>query len=458
MTMNHNATAQKTKLSRQNIRMIFTAGIGFFTDAYDLFIIGVVTVILAPIWHLSVTQVAILNGAALASAAFGAVFFGALSDHFGRKKMYGTEVLILFIGALLSALSPSFTWLLVSRIIVGFGIGGDYPSSAVVASEHAQKQNRGFLVLLVFAMQSVGLIFGPLLASFFLAINIPHHIAWRLLLAFGTIPAASVFYLRRTIQETSIHHVEQAPMQVSRAVSELGGYRDAVAKPAVTKQKLLSRKWLTCLLGTAGSWFLLDVAFYGNSVSSTLIMQKVLPSSGLATHILFSMLIFLIFAVPGYLLAAIKVDTIGRKTLQTLGFVAIAVCYAFIAFIPAVTASTLLFLLIFGISFFFVNFGPNSTTFLIPSEIYPTNIRAKAHGLSAAIGKVGAFVGAFGLPILLHSHGLNVVMIILSIVCIIGVFLTRLVPEMTQVSLDETETPDTTNDSNHIHQSTQTQV
>ncbi|MEL1224935.1 MAG: UDP-N-acetylglucosamine 2-epimerase, partial [Candidatus Neomarinimicrobiota bacterium] len=47
-----------------------------------------------------------------------------------------------------------------------------------------------------------------------------------------------------------------------------------------------------------------------------------------------------------------------------------------------------MFFLIYGISFFFINFGPNTTTFLIPSEIYPTTIRAKAHGISAAIGKV----------------------------------------------------------------------
>lgn len=430
---------KNVKINKQNVRMIFTAGIGFFTDAYDLFIIGVVTAILAPIWHLSMIQVAVLNGAALASAAFGAIFFGVLSDRFGRKKMYGIEILVLFVGALLASLSPSFVWLLIARLIVGFGIGGDYPSSAVVASEHAQRQNRGFLVLLVFAMQAVGLIFGPLLATLFLTLHIPHHITWRLLLGFGTIPAASVFYLRRTIQETSLHHIKEAPTEVSRAVSELSGYHDSVQRATFKKQKLTSKRWLTCLIGTAGAWFLLDVAFYGNGVSSTLIMQKVLPHAGMQSHILFSMFIFLLFAVPGYLLAALKVDRIGRKRLQNIGFFAIAVCYLLIALIPQVTLSTQLFLLIFGISFFFVNFGPNTTTFLIPSEIYPTNIRARAHGISAAIGKIGAFVGAFGLPLLLNSHGLAAVMFVLAIICFGGILLTRLLPEMSQASLDSME-------------------
>ena len=63
-------------------RIVITAGVGFFTDAYELFIIGVVTAILGPIWHLGTFQLCVLNGASLAAAAFGAVTFGHLSDFF----------------------------------------------------------------------------------------------------------------------------------------------------------------------------------------------------------------------------------------------------------------------------------------------------------------------------------------------------------------------------------------
>jgi PHS family inorganic phosphate transporter-like MFS transporter len=88
-------------------RIIFTAGMGFFTDAYDLFIIGVVTSLLRPLWHLTTWQLATLNGASLAAAAFGAVIFGMLSDKLGRKKMYGIEVAIL----LVFINSPLYCWL-----------------------------------------------------------------------------------------------------------------------------------------------------------------------------------------------------------------------------------------------------------------------------------------------------------------------------------------------------------
>lgn len=427
------------KVGRSHWRMIVTAGMGFFTDAYDLFVIGVVTALLAPLWHLSTAEISLLNGASLASAAVGAVFFGWCADKFGRKKMYGVEMLILFVGAILSAVSPSYSFLLLSRILVGFGIGGDYPTSAVVASEHSNRKNRGFLVLLVFAMQALGLIIGPLFASLLMVLHIPNHIVWRLLLAVGAIPAASVFYLRRKIAESKRFLMTQKPpVEVSRVVSHLSGYKDAVAG-TFQKQRLLSSKWLKCLIGTAGAWFLLDVAFYGNGVSSMLIMHTVSPHATLLKHTLLAALIFLCFAVPGYIFAALYVDKIGRKTLQIMGFWIIGLCYLCIATIPDFRTILPIFIAIFGLSFFFVNFGPNTTTFLIPSEIYPTSIRARAHGLSAAIGKVGAFIGAFFLPLVLKSAGMAATMMILAVVSLLGVFVTFLVPEMRGASLDSTE-------------------
>ncbi len=433
----------ESEIGKSHWRMIITAGMGFFTDAYDLFVIGVVTTLLVSIWHLSTYQIALLNGVSLAAAAFGALSFGWLSDKLGRKKIYGIEILILVGGALLSAFAASFAVLLVARLIVGFGIGGDYPTSAVVACESANRKNRGFLVLLVFAMQALGLIVGPLLASFLMALQIPNDLVWRLLLGLGAIPAGCVFFLRRKISESPrFLATQKQTIEYSRIIHELAGLKDKVSEAVYVPQKLHSKKWLKCLLGTAGAWFLLDVAFYGNGISSMLIMKAINPGATLLEHTLLAVLIFACFAFPGYFFAAKYVDKMGRKPMQMLGFAIMAVCYFIIAVFPALNNILPLFVLVFGLSFFFVNFGPNATTFLIPSEIYPTNIRAKAHGLSAAFGKVGAFIGAFFLPILLHKMGLPHMMLILTGVCLLGILATLLVPEMKQRSLDFVEIED----------------
>ena len=117
----------EAEFSKFHWKMVLTAGIGFFTDAYDLFVIGVVVAILTPLWHLSHLQLQCLTAAALVSAALGAGTFGYLSDKFGRNRMYGTEIAIQLVGALISAFAHSFIVLFIARFIVGFGIGGDYP-------------------------------------------------------------------------------------------------------------------------------------------------------------------------------------------------------------------------------------------------------------------------------------------------------------------------------------------
>ena len=429
---------KRNRMNRSDIRMIITAGLGFFTDAYDLFIIGIVTTLLVPLWHMTPSQVSIMNSAMLIAAGVGAISFGWLADKFGRKRMYGIEIIILFIGALLCASAQSYTWLLIARIFVGIGIGGDYPSSAVVASEAAKANNRGLLVLLVFAMQAVGLIVGPLLASLLLWAHLPTTIIWRILLGIAAVPAGCVYFLRRQLIETQrFRDYHNAPIEVSRAVSTFSGY---IKKPIRIKMNapLLIHHWKE-LVACALAWFIFDIVFYGNSISSTLIIQRLHPHASLMTATLTMAGLFALFALPGYLLAATTVDKIGRKRLQVFGFVAIACCYGLLAYGYVYDWSITALIIIFGLSFFFCNFGPNTTTFLIPSEIFPTSIRARSHGIAAAAGKCGAFVGALTMPLILHHTSIAHVMVLLAIISLSGAAVTQWVKEMKQQSLDIVE-------------------
>mmetsp|Transcript_4759 Transcript_4759/g.9626 ORF Transcript_4759/g.9626 Transcript_4759/m.9626 type:complete len:135 (+) Transcript_4759:1020-1424(+) len=71
-------------------------------------------------------------------------------------------------------------------------------------------------------------------------------------------------------------------------------------------------------------------------------------------------------------------------------------------------------------SFFFTNFGPNATTFLIPSEIFPTKLRSTCHGISAATGKVGAFVGGIALRPVVNAFGVRVAFLICALTAALG--------------------------------------
>jgi PHS family inorganic phosphate transporter-like MFS transporter len=89
------------------------------------------------------------------------------------------------------------------------------------------------------------------------------------------------------------------------------------------------------------------------------------------------------------------------------------------------------------VSYFFIEFGPNMTTFVMPSEIYPVTMRATGHGISAGIGKFGAFIGVFVFPLLKDSLGLRGTLTLTAGVSVLGVLLTLVLPEPTGRSLED---------------------
>jgi hypothetical protein len=82
-------------------------------------------------------------------------------------------------------------------------------------------------------------------------------------------------------------------------------------------------------------------------------------------------------------------------------------------------------------------FGPNMTTFVMPSELYPVTMRATGHGISAGVGKFGAFVGVFLFPVLQRSLGLRGTLLLTAGVSVLGFALTLVLPEPSGRSLED---------------------
>ena len=423
-------------------KIMFISGMGFFTDAYDLFIIGVVMAMLKPMWHVGKLEEGLVESTALLAAAFGALLFGRVADMLGRKRIYGVEVLVLAAGAIGCALSPNIWWLIGLRFILGVGIGGDYPVSATIMSEYAGKASRGMLVTMVFAMQAAGLILGPLFASALLVSHLNPDIVWRVLLGFGAIPALAVYWSRRHLRETPrfLHasgHDEDAAGRLTPAghfnpkqhsVSFWDGFHRLV-----NDQRLFTR-----LAGASLAWFLMDFAYYGNTVSSPMVLAALGGHGTLLHKTLTQLGIFAVFAAPGYAVAVLTMDRLGRKTIQCLGFAIMAVAFATLALVPHIETMVVPFVMAYGISYFFTEFGPNATTFVYPSEVFPVRVRTTGHGIAAAMGKLGGFIGVFTFPFLMHWHGLLAAESGAAIVSVLGLITTALLlPETKGKSLEE---------------------
>lgn len=135
------ARMDASEITALHWKIMFISGMGFFTDAYDLFIIGVVMSLLKSEWHFSAVAEGLVTSTALLASAVGAVAFGRIADMLGRKRIYGYEVLVLAAGAIASAFSPNIWWLIFFHIILGFGIGGDYPVSSTIERICRQKKH-----------------------------------------------------------------------------------------------------------------------------------------------------------------------------------------------------------------------------------------------------------------------------------------------------------------------------
>src|SRR6266700_1498973 len=441
------AALDEASLSRFHLRAVLVSGMGFFTDAYDLFIIGIASTLIAREWHLSSGRLALLNSTMLAAACLGAFVFGRFADTLGRKRVYWVVAAIMIVAAVGSALSPSFWVLVTFRFVLGFGVGGDYPVSAVLMSEYANRKDRGKLVGLVFGTQALGLIVGPLIALALLGAGAGNDVAWRVMLGLGAVPAAAVIYLRRKMPESPRYQVQvqgKAALAASQISDFTGGQvsvngtgQAAAGHRMGLREFLTNRRYLILLTGTAGTWFLLDYAYYGNTISTPQILSLISPTASTMTKIALQLAIFVVAAVPGYLLAIARLDKFGHRRLQLLGFAMMAACFAIIAAVPGMTTMVVPFLLVFGVSYFFTEFGPNMTTFVMPSELYPVTMRATGHGISAGIGKLGAFIGVFLFPVLQGTLGLRGTLLLTAGISALGALLTLVLPEPAGRTLEE---------------------
>ena len=457
-----------SKVKGYHLKTILIAGMGFFTDAYDLFVIGILAAMFAfytpfaiphsvfsfPLGGKTavVSGIELISASAIFGAAVGPFIFGRLGDKFGRKKIYGIEMLILVFGAIASGLSWSFASLVFFRFALGIGIGGDYPMSATIMSEYANVKNRGRLVGTVFAMQGFGLLAGIVLGIGLLA-AMPNSLdlVWRLLLVAGAIPAISVYYYRRKMPETPrfTYHVQGNKEETAKVISSLTGQNsDIKGEVKVRKGSYLNflSTYFPLIIGTAFSWFLFDVSFYGTSIYTPTLLSSLslLYSPGLTPvqHLLiaeeYTAAVDIIFTIPGYWIAVATIDRLGRKTLQTVGFAVMAVAFGVLGFDPSLISLGMPFVLIYGLTFLFGNIGPNTTTFVLPAESFPTQYRGTGHGIAAGAGKLGASLSTlvFGtLTVLWHDSGM---MLFLSAVAIAGTIVTLVfIKETKQMTLED---------------------
>jgi len=401
------------------------SGFGLFTEGYALFSIGNLKSLFQAVWPqcwsthevCDKNWIAAIDYLQILGIIVGQIGVGIEGDWVGRKFGLVQDALIMTLGLVMLTAMWGLDlngWIICygwSLFIYGFGVGGEYPMTSTTAMESQEgaqsravdqrddKLHRGRNVVLAFLMQGWGQMFNQvvlivLLLIFHGSANPPYGTTsaqWTFRVQFAIMAVMTLWlayyrYYRLKYSSAALRRSKKH-MKVNQS-----GYD-------VKSLKLVLSHFPGRLVGTAGSWFANDVAFYGNKLFQSTFIKILYPDNkSVMTGWLYN-LINIGVALCGYYAAALFIDhkLYGRTRMQSVGFFANWLLF----FLPAVMYEYLQkpehihgFQAIYFLSGFFQQFGPNCTTFLLAAEVYPVNVRATAHGFSAAMGKLGALFPA----------------------------------------------------------------
>ncbi|KAI7842967.1 hypothetical protein COHA_003372, partial [Chlorella ohadii] len=357
-------------------------GMGMFSEAYFIFAIGNIEplfeVQMPNCWACSEgtactcnqTTVDNVQNIEISAIIVGMLSFGFVADVIGRKWGSRLTMIIMFIGACLltGAYGPTDQVFLsvfcFSLFFYAVGVGGEYPLAASSAAERAEgdpelRKRRGEMVVLTFSQQGWGNFTNTLVILLLLAMqgatgpltSREAELTWRLQFGVGAFICFCVTVYRWLyLEESEVWKAEHEGVQ-----QELVDEGD---KAALAGKRSWREHWV--------------------------IFKWTLLNSGVS--------------LVGYYFAAYTIDRkwMGRKRLQSMGFLMMFILYlpCGIWYNELVDHAIKWFQTLYFLSSFFNQFGPNCTSFLVAGEVFPTDVRAFFHGISAAAGKLGAILAA----------------------------------------------------------------
>jgi MFS family permease len=417
--------------SRFHWRIVIGLGTVWILDGLEVTIVGAVASRMTEPGsgiHLTSANIGVAAAIYVAGACFGALFFGHLTDRFGRKKLFMVTLGIYVVATVATAFAREPWYLYLARFVTGMGIGGEYAAINSAIDELIPARNRGQVDLTINGSYWAGAAVGSLAALLLLNTAIfPSDLGWRLAFGIGGVLGIAIMLVRRSVPESPrwlfIHGREEEAERIVDEIEaevreEIGQELPEPGPPITVRQRkvipfteiarvAMKRYPRRALLGLA---LFIGQAFLYNAIVfdlGTLLHRFFGVGSGSVPYF---MTIFAVANFLGPLLLGRLFDTVGRKPMITatcLGSAAIAVVLAVLLRNGSLTAWW--FFLLVSATFFVASAGASSA-YLTVSEVFPMETRALSISLFFAIGTaVGGITGPLLFGNFIHSGNSHLV-------------------------------------------------
>lgn len=386
----------------------------WFFDSMDL---GVMTFVLGSIkaeFALSATQTGLLASSSFLGMFLGAAIAGMLADKFGRKPVFQVSMIFWGVGSLMCGLSNNVDSLMIWRIVLGFGMGMEFPIGLSMVSEIVPAKSRGRYVAVLEGFWPLGFIAAGVLTY----LTLPW-IGWRGIFIALAVPAVFVFVVRRLVPESprwledtgriaeaeSVITGFEAKVMSALGVKSLPAWAAAALSPRIDRRTAFAELWKgdyvkrTVMLWAL--WFFALLGYYGLTTWLGALLQR--AGYPVTKSVLYTVLISLA-GIPGFIFSAWLLEVWGRKGTCILMLVFSAIAAYFYGQAAAARAPVEQ-LVVAGLCMQFFLFGMWSVLYAYTPELYPTRSRATGAGFASAIGRVGSLLGPYIVGVVLPITG-----------------------------------------------------
>jgi MFS family permease len=352
-------------------RTLAAAMLGWMFDAMDFLIYVMAIGKLQQYFGFDSATAGLLATVTLVTAAAGGLAFGVIADKIGRARALTVTILVYSFCSIGAATSQSVVQLAIWRALLGFGMGGEWASGAVLVSETWPASLRNRAMAMMQSTWAIGAILAALVAGLAFDVLPLGPNAWRWLFAFGALPSLLAFWITRRVEEPEVWRQAKASGR-------------AVGNPFATLfgPELRSRTILACTLSS-----LLLFAYWGLFTWLPNLLASPVEQGGAGMSIVKSTAFIIpmqIGAFAGYLSFGPLADRFGRRAT----FVAFTVTAAIIVPVYLRMISTPTALMLLGPVLGFVGHGYWSMLGPLLSELFPTAVRASGQGLGYNSGRL----------------------------------------------------------------------